>query len=161
MEEVTENIEIIDSLIDKSIETNSINHNRLIKAIIYLESTHGYYDRVLLGFNKSFRPMNIYYDYWKEFIDRFGYLEYHIKSDKKANIKIGYELIKAIMGRIENPTVEKIGSIFNFIGKEQISTYGVILKHYYDEQPWLIKKDNKIESLIKYLEENPPSTKNF
>ncbi len=149
MEEVTENSKLIDEIIDKNIYTNSINHNRLIRAIIYFETTHGHYDRlhnkiIIKAFTfilnepqKSFRPMNINFEYWRELADEMGYTKEQIKSNKEANIKMGYELLKRIIARIQNPTIEKIGTLYNTLAKEKISSYGRILQYYYDNQSWI------------------------
>lgn len=54
----------------------------LVKAIMYMETTHGYYDAILELFNKnkSILPMNINVDYWGS---TFGSREELKKSRKK------------------------------------------------------------------------------
>lgn len=172
-EEVTENSKTIDSIIDKNIYTNTINHNRLIRAIIYIETTHGYYDKIYdipviqdivvkyYGNQKSFTPMNVNYDYWKELADKMGYTKEQVKIDKETNITIGYELIKRIIDRIENPTIEKIGTLYNSLAKEKISSYGRILKYYYDNKSWLNLKPPSMQDLLNHIKDNPPSIKGF
>ena len=159
-EEVTENNNVIDKIIDKNAQTNNINHNRLIRAIIYLETTHGYYDAIN-PMNKSFRPMNVNYDYWKEWINKMGYTKEQVKNNKEINIKIGYALVAKILERIQNPTIEKVGSIYNVLGKEKISSYGKILKYYYDNESWLKPKPPTLNDLLDYIKDNPPSIKGF
>lgn len=159
-EEVTENNNVIDKIIDKNAQTNNINHNRLIRAIIYLETTHGYYDAIN-PMNKSFRPMNVNYDYWKEWINKMGYTKEQVKNNKKINIKIGYALVAKILERIQNPTIEKVGTIYNVLGKEKISSYGKVLKYYYDNESWLKPKPPTLKDLLEYIKDNPPSIKGF
>ena len=159
-EEVTENNNVIDKIIDKNAQTNNINHNRLIRAIIYLETTHGYYDAIN-PMNKSFRPMNVNYDYWKEWINKMGYTKEQVKNNKEINIKIGYALVAKILERIQNPTIEKVGTIYNVLGKEKISSYGKVLKYYYDNESWLKPKPPTLNDLLDYIKDNPPSIKDF
>ena len=159
-EEVTENNNVIDKIIDKNAQTNNINHNRLIRSIIYLETTHGYYDAIN-PMNKSFRPMNVNYDYWKEWINKMGYTKEQVKNNKEINIKIGYALVIKILERIQNPTIEKVGSIYNVLGKEKISSYGKVLKYYYDNESWLKPKPPTLNDLLDYIKDNPPSIKGF
>ena len=159
-EEVTENNNVIDKIIDKNAQTNNINHNRLIRAIIYLETTHGYYDAIN-PMNKSFRPMNVNYDYWKEWINKMGYTKEQVKNNKEINIKIGYALVAKILERIQNPTIEKVGTIYNVLGKEKISSYGKVLKYYYDNESWLKPKPPTLNDLLDYIKDNPPSIKGF
>lgn len=159
-EEVTENNNVIDKIIDKNAQTNNIHHNRLIRAIIYLETTHGYYDAIN-PMNKSFRPMNVNYDYWKEWINKMGYTKEQVKNNKEINIKIGYALVIKILERIQNPTIEKVGSIYNVLGKEKISSYGKVLKYYYDNESWLKPKPPTLNDLLDYIKDNPPSIKGF
>ena len=163
IEEVTENSNLIDTIVPINAFTNDINHNRLIRAIIYLESTHGWYDDypIVNFINKSFRPMNINYNYWIDLINQFHYTKDQVKYDKTINIEIGYEITKRIIERIENPSIEKIGSIYNSLGKEKISNYGVLLKKYYDEESWLKPKAPTLDEIIDYISDHPFSTKDF
>ncbi|RDU61338.1 hypothetical protein CQA53_10280, partial [Helicobacter didelphidarum] len=159
-EEVTENQSIIDRIVCVNTETSHINHNRLVKAIIYLESTHGYYD-AYYPWNKSFRPMNVNYDYWIELAKQMNYTKEQVKNNKEINILMGYELVKRIIARLENPTIEKIGTLYNALAKERNSSYGAVLRYYYDNQTWLKPKPPTFQDLIDYMRNNPPATKGF
>ena len=119
----------------------------LVKAVIFLETTHRYYDRLydtpfkqsietLAGEQKSFLPMNINYGYWKELIDKMDYTKEQIKNDPSANLDVGCLLLKRIIVKIQNPTIEKIGTLYNALAKEQISNYGKNLQIYYDDKSW-------------------------
>ena len=46
-------------------------------------------------------------------------------ADPEKNIRAGVALIKAIQDRIPNPTPAKIGSIWQFTGREMVSDNGV------------------------------------
>ncbi|MGX2973252.1 hypothetical protein [Helicobacter sp. T3_23-1059] len=99
-EEVTNN----ENLISIYAEKYNIDSD-LVRAIIFLETTHGYYDRLydtllkqpieaFKGEQESFRPMNINYSYWKELIDKMGYTKEQIKNDPSANLDVGCLLLK-------------------------------------------------------------------
>lgn len=62
----------------------------MVKAIVFLETTQGYYDRLHPN-NKSIRPMNIRTDYWKGL--GFSRKDLH---DSEKNIQAGVELLKRI-----------------------------------------------------------------
>ncbi|EOX3900487.1 hypothetical protein ACOGST_004604 [Vibrio alginolyticus] len=74
---------------------------RLVAAIMYMETTHGWYDKV--------------YPYY--------------------NIEFGITLLSRIQARIENPTIRKIATIYNFLGAEVVSDYGARVAKLYLEQP--------------------------
>lgn len=107
----------------------------LLKAVAYMESTHGHYDRLSKN-NKSFRPMNIYYEVWEKLCNEFGYNVHDIKYNKNKNIHIGAILLKRIRDRIKNPTVEKIASIYNVLGRENTNDYGARVQVIYDKKLW-------------------------
>jgi len=63
----------------------------LVKAIIYMETTHGYYDALVEPFDKntSILPMNIRSGYWKQ----LGYSRKELKNPA-LNIEAGIYLLK-------------------------------------------------------------------
>ncbi|WMN64993.1 hypothetical protein [Vibrio parahaemolyticus] len=103
---------------------------RLVAAIMYMETTHGWYDKVY-PLRKTILPMNLHYSYWKG-----------IGVTKEAlgcpyyNIEFGITLLSRIQARIENPTIRKIATIYNFLGAEVVSDYGARVAKLYLEQPW-------------------------
>lgn len=36
-----------------------------------------------------------------------------------------------------DPSVEKVASIYNFLGAEQVTDFGMKVKEIYDTRPWL------------------------
>ncbi|WP_147289749.1 hypothetical protein [Helicobacter sp. MIT 14-3879] len=70
-------------------------------------------------------------------------------------------MVKRIIERLENPTIEKIGTLYNSLAKEKIAGYGRILKYYYEEQSWLKPKPPTFQDFIEFMQNNPPSTKGF
>ncbi|MGF1708884.1 hypothetical protein [Enterovibrio baiacu] len=107
----------------------------LLKAIGYMESTHGYYDRVHPK-NTSFRPMNIKVSTWGKLAEELGYQATDIETDLTANVRTGALLVKRIWARIPSPTVSKVASIYNFLGKEKVSDYGARVDAIYKKKLW-------------------------
>jgi uncharacterized protein YlaI len=128
-----------------------------------METTHGWYDRGNLYFanalrgmglvftpygplmfilaelvpdSKSYRPMNLYYNVWKKLCDDYHIDEHSLKSDPLKNIELGAILLKRISERIKNPTIEKIATIYNFIGAEKVTDYGARVGVIYREKLW-------------------------
>lgn len=107
---------------------------RLIRAILYMEETHGYYDAPLnvIGVNKSIRPMNINVEYWG---DTFGTREQ--MQDPLTNIRAGGEMLRRIIRNMpRNSPVEKIATLYNNINAKSVNDYGMRVKKIYEEKPW-------------------------
>ena len=114
---------------------------RLTMAIMYMETTHGYYEKAypdflenIIPLRKSVLPMNIHYRYWRQL---------GVTKDKldcpHYNIEFGVIILKRIQERVENPTIAKIASIYNFIGAEKVTNYGARVAKIYLSQPWIEK----------------------
>jgi soluble lytic murein transglycosylase-like protein len=105
----------------------------LIKAIIYLETTQGWYDGYLPKTAiKTIRPMNIHVSYWKD----FGYSRKDLLNPAK-NIEAGVKLLKRIIKSSPSKlTVVQIGTLYNNLAADKISNYGVRLESIYKNQPW-------------------------
>jgi hypothetical protein len=113
----------------------------LVKAIMYMETTHGYYDAILELFNKnkSILPMNINVDYWGS---TFGSRE-ELKNPEK-NIEAGVEIVDRIKKLLPaNASVEEIATLYNNINAKKVSEYGARVKAIYDEKPWVVKNENR------------------
>ncbi len=107
---------------------------RLIRAIMFMEETHGYYDAPLnwVGKNKSIRPMNINVDYWG---DTFGTREQ--MQDPLTNIRAGAEMLRRIIQNLPtNSPIEKIATLYNNINAKTVNDYGMRVKAIYEEKPW-------------------------
>lgn len=111
---------------------------RLAMAIMYMETTHGYYEKIYPDYlesvypmRKSVLPMNINYRYWKD----LGVTKENLACPF-YNIEFGVILIKRIRDRIEDPGVSKIATIYNFIGAEKVNDYGARVYKLYLTQPW-------------------------
>ncbi len=125
--------------IDKVADEKDIDA-RLIRAIMYMETTHGYYDVVFALFdkNKSILPMNINEDYWAE---TFGTRE-ELK-DPENNIRAGAELISRIQSNLpENASIEKTATLYNNLNATEVTDYGMRVREIYKSQPWLTEDSN-------------------
>ena len=104
----------------------------LVKAIVYLETTQGYYDSTLpSGVNKTIRPMNIHAEYWKG----LGYDRKDLDNPKK-NVQAGVLLLKRISDKMPNASVDKIATIYNSLDARHVSDYGARVKKLIEEKPW-------------------------
>ena len=108
---------------------------RLIRAIMYMETTHGYYDAPLslVGRNKSILPMNVNVEYWG---NAFG--DRKRLADPYANIKAGAEILKAIIANLPpESSVRQIATLYNNINAQVVTDYGARVEKIYATQPWL------------------------
>jgi len=105
----------------------------LIRAIMFIETTHGYYDAPLdaAGINKSIRPMNVNTEYWG---GTFGDREY--LSDTRNNIMAGAEILRRIGNNVKDPSIERIATLYNNINAKKVSNYGARVKTIYDQKLW-------------------------
>jgi len=71
----------------------------LLTAIVYFESSHGWYDHFDLG-NKTFRPANVNVEMWSGLSDLDPEV---IKNDPDANIELAATLLSGIQGRVADP----------------------------------------------------------
>ncbi len=108
----------------------------LVKAIMYMESTHGYYDIIpaLIDKNKSILPMNIRSGYWKD----IGFTREKLKKVKN-NIAAGVYLIKKLSERVTPYSVEGLASLYQDLGTTKVTEYGARVKQIYDEKLWIPK----------------------
>jgi len=83
-----------------------------------METTHGWYDAVY-PMRKTILPMNLYYQYWRD----LGITKENLGCSF-YNIEFGVILLSRIQQRIENLTIAKIASIYNFLGAEKVNDYG-------------------------------------
>lgn len=154
----------IRSLSDVGRHTSSIERQaaaagvdpELVKSIMHMESTHGYYDVILDIFdkNKSILPMNINTDYWGS---TFGARQ--DLRDPEKNIAAGIEMLKRIQGSLpEGATIEEIATLYNNINAEKVSDYGATVNRFYKEKPWSDKSDQKESTPVQEQSPKSPDT---
>lgn len=123
------------SLIEREARRQKVDPD-IIKAIMYAENSRGHYfgaARAAEGFDAadSLLPMNIRPDIWQG----LGITK-RTANDPRTNIRAGVTLIKRIRDRIDNPTPEKIASIWNFTGREKVNDFGAYVGRIFREKPW-------------------------
>ena len=107
----------------------------LIRAIMYIETTHGYYDVLLspFGKNKSILPMNVNVDYWQ---DTFG-----TRKDLQKpyeNIKAGGNILQRIISNLpKGASISQIATLYNNINAKTVSDYGARVQNIYETKPWV------------------------
>ena len=130
-------VKVNEAIINKQAKEAGVNSD-LVKAIVHLETTHGYYDAyVPLDINKTIRPMNIHTEFWKN----LGYSRDDLKKPKK-NIEAGVKLLKRIQDRMPGASVEKIASVYNSLDARYVTDYGARIKKLMQDKPWE-KKDEQ------------------
>ena len=118
---------------DHIIKVKSFMHDLdadLIRSIMFMETSHGWYDRIN-PLRKTILPMNIHYEYWK----KLGFSKDQLLNPK-INIHAGALILKRIQNRLNDPKISKIASVYNFIGKESVSDYGARVAKIYNERAW-------------------------
>ncbi|MGB0684351.1 MAG: hypothetical protein ACPGOV_16725 [Magnetovibrionaceae bacterium] len=108
----------------------------LVKSIVYAERARGHYFGAsdvgeALGLSDSVFPMNIKPETWGE----LG-IDDETVYDPEHNIKAGVTLIRRIEDRIVDPDPAKIGSVWNYTGREKINDFGAYVGRVYNEKPW-------------------------
>ncbi|MGH1404247.1 MAG: hypothetical protein ACRBDL_08375 [Alphaproteobacteria bacterium] len=113
----------------------------LVKSVMWTENARGHYFGTNdflddINLSKTQAPMNIDGRIWSSLVDKKGK---KLNNDEK-NIEAGVILLKRIGDRIDNPTPEKIGSIWNFTGRENVNEIGKEIGNAYKAKPWQKKK---------------------
>lgn len=127
-EEVTKNDQLIQgAAIHEGLDPD------FVRAIVWMETTHGYYDR-LDPYNKTIRPMNVHNKLWRD----LGISNDPLK-DPTMNIAAGARILAAIWERTQNPTPEKVATLYNQLGATSVNTYGRTVAHYMKFKPWYHK----------------------
>lgn len=129
---------------EKTIEKMAKKHGvdpDLVKSVMWAENArgHGFGTNNLaddFGVSDSQTPMNINGEIWGGLVDKPG----EKLNNDEENIEAGAILLKRIGDRIENPTPEKIGSIWNSVGRENVNEIGKEIGDAYKTRPWAKKK---------------------
>ena len=109
----------------------------LIKAIMYMETTHGWYDTPLSWFNanKSILPMNINIEYWGNTFGSRATLE-----DPFQNIMQGARMIHKIQINMKYNysfiSIREVATFYNNINATKVNNYGARVENIYYEQTW-------------------------
>ncbi|MBF0166542.1 MAG: hypothetical protein HQL45_02835 [Alphaproteobacteria bacterium] len=108
----------------------------LVKSIMYMENADGHKyglndlaDKI--GVSKSVMPMNIRPDIWGD----LGLTREQAEKPEE-NIRASVELIKRIQARVDDPTPEKIGTLWNNISREKVNDIGARVGAIYRGRVW-------------------------
>lgn len=125
-----------DSIILREAQRQGVDPD-LIRAIMYTENADGsrYGIEALatrLRLTRTLMPMNIDAQTWQ---GMNGNLPEDFRDPEK-NIAASVILIERIRDRIADPTPSKIGSIWNFAGREKVNSLGARIGKAYEERLW-------------------------
>lgn len=101
-----------------------------VRAIVWMESTHGWYDRFDPK-NKTIRPMNVHARLWEQ----LGITRSDL-DNPELNIEAGVYILAQIWQRTENPTCEKVATLYNQLGATAVNQYGKTIVAYMNQRPW-------------------------
>lgn len=125
---------------DKTIVKKAAKHNLdpdMVRAVMFAEHARGH----KLGGNYLFNgtplsdsalPMNIQNDRWASLIDKKPDDLY----DPEHNIEAGTVLLKRLTDRIEKPTPEKVGTLWQDTDNNYTNEFGEYIGKVYREKPW-------------------------
>lgn len=86
----------------------------------------------LSHYSGSQMPINIRGNIWGDFNGK-QYDTYN--SDQ--NIELGTQILKNIQNSLDNPTPDRIGTLWNDTSADQINDVGARIKTAYETKPWL------------------------
>lgn len=129
-----------EKMIEKLAQKHGVEPD-LAKSVMWAENARGHWFGLNetaddFGRSGSQAPMNIKGEVWSQLVDKPG--QKLINHEK--NIEAGIILLKRISDRIEHPTPEKIGSIWNFAGRENVNEMGKEIGEAYKQKPWKRKE---------------------
>jgi peptidoglycan hydrolase-like protein with peptidoglycan-binding domain len=111
----------------------------LVRAVMYYENADGHNAGLndlgdFLGTSKTVMPMNINPKIW----GALGIETREAARSPERNIRAAALLLKRIGDRLDDPTPEKIGSIWNGVGMETVNHRGARIGRIYREKPWTV-----------------------
>ena len=123
---------------DDDIEEMAAKHGvdaDLLRAVMYAENARGHYFGInyladAVGLSGSQAPMNIQ-NQWSG-IDGRDFDTYNSRD----NIELGAMVLKRISGTLDNPTPEKVGTLWNGTGKNSVSNFGCTVEDAYNNKLW-------------------------
>jgi len=121
------------TLVDRAAHDNNVDA-RLIRAIMYVETTHGYYDKPFswLGWNDTILPMNVSVKKWGNSMGGRTGLE-----NAETNINAGAKILAGITkGLPSGSNVAQIATLYNNMRATKVSDYGARVAAVYEAQPW-------------------------
>ncbi len=127
---------------------------QLVKSIMYMETTHGWYDAPLdiVDMNKSIRPMNVNVEYWVSLFDRDELYE------KSRNVDAGSYLLKLIINRDVSNDISVISTLYNNINAIKVNDYGARVSNIYSKKLYIPPKNffDKVKESASWFENLNP-----
>ena len=128
---------------NNDIEKYAIQNNidpDLVRAVMYNEGATGHkgifnYLGDLIGKSGSQMPMNIQGKTWGDF-DGKHYDTYI----PQQNIELGTKVLKQMQNSLNEPTPDRVGTLWNETGANNINDVGARVKTAYETKPWLGEK---------------------
>ena len=125
---------------DRRILRYSDKHNidpDLVRAVMFAENARGHkgifnWAGDVSGLSKSIEPMNIQKNRWSSLVDKKPEDMY----DPDVNVEAGTLLLSRLRDRIEKPTPEKIGTLWNSLKEKETTIFGTYIDKVYREKPW-------------------------
>ncbi|MDQ7788746.1 MAG: hypothetical protein RDU41_01685 [Clostridia bacterium] len=107
----------------------------MVRAILYYENADGHkggLDKKLdeWGLSRSQQPMSLRADIW-------GGLGVTRDSPPRQHIRAAVTLIKRITDRLDHPTPDRIGTLWNSLSARRVTQRGARIGWIYEDQPWL------------------------
>ena len=139
-------------IIEKYAEKYNVDAD-LVKAIMYNEAATGHYGFInqladLFNYSDSQMPMNIQGKTWEDFNGK----HYDTKVPEQ-NIELSALLLKQIENSLDNPTMDRITTVWNGTDANTISPFGGHGQIAYDTKPWLGEKQ-WMQKLLEFFFEN-------
>jgi hypothetical protein len=105
----------------------------LIRTVVYMETTHGWYDAFAMGENDTILPMNVSVQNWGKALG----LSRSDLEKPLVNIEAGAKILKGIIGNLpEKAPVSIIATLYNVLGAPQVNGYGARAQKIYQIKPW-------------------------
>ena len=106
----------------------------LIRAIMYVETTHGWYGvpADLLRLSNSILPMNVNMRFWGDVFGPRANLEVPLN-----NIRAGAAILRGIMGNLPaSASVAEIATLYNSLSATRVSDYGARVEAVFRSRLW-------------------------
>ena len=110
----------------------------IVRAVMWAENARGHWgigNKLADAFRVSDTPMPMNMN--KETGAKLLGVEVEDLYTPEVNIEAGTIMLKRIIDRVEDPTdISKIGSVWNFTGRELTNDFGEYIERLYTEKPW-------------------------
>jgi hypothetical protein len=109
----------------------------LIRAIMYMETTHGDYFYVgpladQLRISDSVLPMNVSLDFWGDVFGPRSNLDVPLN-----NIRAGATILSGIIGNLPaTASVAEIATLYNSLSATRVNNYGARTEAVFKSRPW-------------------------